>query len=205
MRDLNLGAAVLCGGEGRRMGAPKAWLPFGPERLLQRVVRLVATVARPIAVVAAEGQDLPELPADVVIARDPIAGRGPLQGLAAGLAALPDSIELVYATATDVPFLEPRWITRLAELIDDHDLAIPYIGEEYHPLAALYRRPAVLPVIERMLEQGNLRLKSVAESVYTRVVDAAEMQPLDPGFGTLRNLNHPAEYDRALREAGFNG
>ena len=165
MRATNLGAVVLCGGESRRMGVPKAWLPFGPERLLQRVVRLVATMAQPIAVVAAERQDLPELPADVLIARDPIAGRGPLQGLAAGLSALPDSLELIYATATDVPFLEPRWITRLAELIDDHDLAIPYVGEEYHPLAALYRRPAVLPVIERMLEQGNLKVKSiVAES-----------------------------------------
>ena len=36
----SLGAVVLCGGESRRMGRPKAWLPFGPERMLQRVVRL---------------------------------------------------------------------------------------------------------------------------------------------------------------------
>ena len=37
---MDLGAIVLCGGRSRRMGGPKAWLPFGPERLLQRVVRL---------------------------------------------------------------------------------------------------------------------------------------------------------------------
>src|SRR5579875_1511202 len=99
------GAVVLCGGESRRMGRPKAWLPFGPERLLQRVVRLVGAVARPIVVVAAPGQDLPDLPAEVGIVRDPVAGRGPLAGLAAGLAAFAgraDSVELVYATATDV-------------------------------------------------------------------------------------------------------
>ena len=64
---MNLGAVVLCGGESRRMGRPKAWLPFGPELMLQRVVRLVGTVARPIVVVAAPGQDLPELPAGVSI------------------------------------------------------------------------------------------------------------------------------------------
>jgi len=34
------------------------------------------------------------------------------------LSALPDSVEFAYATATDVPFLEPRWVTRLVELID---------------------------------------------------------------------------------------
>jgi molybdenum cofactor guanylyltransferase len=196
-------AVVLCGGESRRMGVPKAWLPFGPERLLQRVVRLVGTVARPIVVVAAPGQELPELPADVGIVRDPIAGRGPLQGLAAGLAALPDPVALVYATATDVPFLEPRWITRLAELIGDHDLAAPQVGDEYHPLAALYRKAAVLPVIERLLQHEHLKLKAVIELVRTRVVDEREMRPVDPRFGTLRNLNHPADYERALRDAGL--
>ena len=53
---MNPGAVVLCGGESRRMGRPKAWLPFGPERLLQRVVRLVGTVAHPVVVVAAPSQ-----------------------------------------------------------------------------------------------------------------------------------------------------
>ena len=65
---MRLGAVVLCGGESRRMGRAKAWLPFGSEVLLQRVVRLVGAVARPIVVVAAPGQQLPELPAGVAIA-----------------------------------------------------------------------------------------------------------------------------------------
>src|SRR5438552_9005872 len=107
---MTLGALVLCGGQSRRMGQPKAWLPFGPERMLQRVVRLVGEAVGPIVVVAAPGQDLPPLPDAVTIVRDPISGRGPLQGLAAGLAALPEAVELAYATATDVPFLEPAWI-----------------------------------------------------------------------------------------------
>lgn len=196
-------AVVLCGGESRRMGVAKAWLPFGPERLLQRVVRLVGTAARPIVVVAAPGQELPDLPADVPIVRDPIAGRGPLQGLAAGLAALPDPVDLVYATATDVPFLEPRWITRLAELIDDHDLAMPHIGDEYHPLAALYRKAAVLPVIERMLQQEYLKLKAITGLVHTRIVGEQEMRLVDPGLGTLRNLNDPEEYGQSLHDAGL--
>ena len=32
-------AIVLCGGRSSRMGTPKALLPFGPELMLQRVVR----------------------------------------------------------------------------------------------------------------------------------------------------------------------
>ena len=61
---MELGAVVLCGGQSRRMGQPKAWLQFGPERLLQRVVRLVGSGIGdgPIVVVAAPGQDCPPLP-----------------------------------------------------------------------------------------------------------------------------------------------
>ena len=197
------GAVVLCGGESRRMGVPKAWLPFGPERLLQRVVRLAGTVAAPILVVAAAGQELPELPAEVVIARDRVAGRGPLQGLAAGFAAMPDSVELVFATATDVPFLEPRWISRLVELIGDADLVIPKIDGRLHPLAALYRRNAVLPVIENLLAEDRLRTAALADAVLARLVDEESLSDVDPRFGTLRNLNEPDDYVLALDDAGF--
>jgi molybdopterin-guanine dinucleotide biosynthesis protein A len=201
----NLAAVVLCGGESRRMGRSKAWLPFGPEVILQRVVRLLGTAAQPIVVVAAPGQDLPELPAGVSVARDQISGRGPLQGLAAGFAALEDFVDLVYATSTDVPFLEPRWITHLAELIGDADLAIPSIGGYYHPLAALYRPSAVLPAIEKLLRENRLRTLSLVEAVTTRVVLGDEMRSVDPAFGTVRNLNHPDEYEQALRDAGLSG
>jgi molybdenum cofactor guanylyltransferase len=197
------GAVVLCGGASRRMGCAKAWLPFGDERMLQRVVRLAGTVARPIVVVAAEGQELPPLSADVTVVRDPVAGRGPLQGLAAGLSAFADSIELVYATATDVPFLEPRWIGRLVELSDGHDLVIPYVGGYHHPLAALYRRSAVLPVVNDLLRENRLRLAELVGAVKTREVEGCDLRCVDNKLLTLRNLNSPHDYEQALRDAGF--
>jgi len=202
---MSTGALVLCGGESKRMGRPKAWLSFGPERMLQRVVRLIGTVAQPVVVVAANDQELPELAPEITIVRDSVAGRGPLQGLAAGLNALPDTVELVYATATDVPFLEPRWITRLIELIDGYDLAIPFMGDYYHPLAALYRRSAVLPAIEGLLLADRLRPVFLVEAVKTRVVHDAELSTVDPELQTLRNLNFPEDYERALLDAGFDG
>ena len=199
---MNLGAVVLCGGESRRMGQPKAWLPFGPERMLQRVVRLVGSAVGdgPIAVVAAPGQEIPPLPGNVTVVRDSISGRGPLQGLVAGMSALPSEAELVYASATDVPFLEPAWIDRLAALIGDHDLAIPHADGYHHPLAALYRRATVLPAIEDLLRHDRLRPVFLMEAVRTRVVEAFELREADPDLKTLRNLNSPDDYDAALAE-----
>jgi molybdopterin-guanine dinucleotide biosynthesis protein A len=204
---MTLGAVVLCGGQSRRMGQPKAWLPFGPERLLQRVVRLVGSGIGdgPIVVVAAPGQEYPPLPDPVAIVCDPVAGRGPLQGLAAGLAALPGSVELAYASATDVPFLEPAWIGRLRELIGDHDLAIPFVDGYHHPLAALYRRATVLPIIDDLLRADRLRPVFLMESVRTRVIAADELRVVDPDMGTLRNLNTLDDYRRALDESRESG
>ncbi|GAC1469680.1 MAG: hypothetical protein NVSMB9_13770 [Isosphaeraceae bacterium] len=184
------------------MGRPKAWLPFGNELMLERVVRLIrlAVEEGPTAVVAAPGQQLPPLPASVILVRDPVSGRGPLQGIAAGLAALPASAELVFASATDVPFLQPSWVHRLSELIGDDDLAIPFVEGYHHPLAALYRRAVVLPAVERLLGINRLRPVFLMEAVRTRVVNVDELLPVDPTLSTLRNLNTPEDYHAALLE-----
>ena len=200
---MSVAAVILCGGESRRMGRPKAWLRFGGETMLERIARLAGTVAQPIVVVAAADQKLPELDVDIPVVRDLVAGRGPLQGLAAGFAALPDSIELAYVTATDVPFLEPRWISRLVELSDGYDLVIPFVGGYHHPLAALYRPCNVLPAIEGLLSEDRLRLFSLIDAVKTRVVDESEMKAVDPTLQTLRNLNSPEDYHHALRDCGL--
>lgn len=197
-------AIILCGGQSRRMGRPKAWLPFGDETLLARVVRLVRAAAGPIVVVASPDQDLPPLP-DVRVVRDPVAHRGPLQGLGAGLAALPATVELAYLTATDVPFLRPAWIARLAELIGGDDLAIPRADGFHHPLAALYRCATVRPEVERLLAADRLRPVFLMETLRARVVEADELRGVDPELRTLQNLNTPEDYERALREAGFSG
>ena len=120
-----------------------------------------------------------------------------LQGLAAGFSALPDSVELAFATATDVPFLEPRWITRLVELIDGNDLAIPFTDGYHHPLAAIYRPRVVLPVIEGLLREDRLRPVFLVEAVKTRIVNEDELRTVDAELRTLRNLNFPGDYESA--------
>jgi len=198
-----LSGVVLCGGESRRMGQPKAWLSFGPERLLQRVVRLVAEVAEPIVVVAAPGQDCPPLPSTVRVVRDPVSGRGPLQGLAAGLAALPQGTETAFVTATDAPFVQPAVIALLRELVEEDDLALPFVAGFHHPLAAVYRPSAILPAVESLLARNQLRLLGLVEAVRTRLVTEEEIRRVDPGLRSLRNLNTLADYHQALADAGL--
>ena len=193
---------VLCGGKSTRMGAPKATLPFGPETMLQRVVRLLGTVVEPSVVVAARDQELPELPPAVSITRDEQDARGPLEGLRAGMKALPAAADAAYVTSCDVPLLVPAFVQRMIELLGEHDIAVMEIDGFTHPLSAVYRR-TTLAHIEELLAHDRLRPAFLFDAVRTRRVRTDEMRVADPELHTLRNLNTREDYLAALAEAGL--
>lgn len=196
------GGIVLAGGKSNRMGTSKALLPFGPETMLQRVVRILGTVVSPIVVVAAPAQELlPPLADDVIRTQDEREGRGPLEGIRAGLKALPDTVDAAYITSCDVPLLVPGFVTEMLDLARGHDIAVMEIDGFPHPLSAVYRRD-VLPHVEDLLAHDRLRPFFLFERVDTRRVQPAEITA-DPDLRTLRNLNTRADYEKALADAGL--
>jgi molybdenum cofactor guanylyltransferase len=197
---IRVGGIVLCGGQSTRMGRPKAWLAFADETMLARVVRLLGEAVNPIVVVAAPEQDVPTLPPEIRVVRDEERGRGPLQGLAAGLTALAGQADAAYLSSCDVPFLQAAFVRRLITLLGSHAICVPRVGAYHHPLAAVYRLE-VCEAVRRLLADNRLRPFFLFEAVPTRVVDAAELMDVDPTFQTLRNLNTPEDYEAALQEA----
>jgi molybdenum cofactor guanylyltransferase len=195
------GGIVLCGGRSTRMGTSKALLPFGPETMLQRVVRLLGGIVSPIVAVAAPGQELPPLPPGIIMTHDEREGRGPLEGLRAGLKALPGEVDAAYVTSCDVPLLVPAFVQQMLELTQGYEVAVMEIDGFPHPLSAVYRR-SVLPHVEDLLAHDQLRPVFLYERVRTRRVMPAEMTA-DPDLRTLRNLNTPDDYAAALHDAGF--
>ncbi len=201
---MNVAGVVLCGGRSSRMGRPKAWLPFGRELMLPRVVRLLGEAVGPVFVVAAPGQDLPPLPKDVAIVRDEREGRGPIQGLAAGLKALHGRADAAYASSCDAPFLRAAFVRRLIDLMGNAVICVPRVGAHHHPLAAVYRLEAA-EAVDRLLAENRLRPYFLFDAVPTRVVESDELADVDPTFQTLRNLNTPEDYEAALRGLAAGG
>src|ERR1043166_3412605 len=152
----SVGGIVLCGGQSKRMGRPKAWLPFAGELMLPRVVRLLREAVDPVVVVAAPDQELPPLPSEVEIVRDEELGRGPLQGLSAGLHALLGRVDAAYASSCDVPFLRPAFLRRMIALLGDAQTCVPYVDGFHHPLAAIYRT-GVVATVDQLLRADRLR------------------------------------------------
>jgi len=195
---------VLAGGRSSRMGTPKAALEWHGSTLLRRIASILdRSVDGPVIVVRAPGQDLPALPTDIEVVEDATEGRGPLQGLAAGLTAAREHADVAYATSTDVPFLHPRFIRRvLAAMHQDVEIVLPHIGGYPQPLAAAYRVDLVERV-ERLIAEDRMRPAFLFD--VSRVVrldaDALLADPvlaaLDPDLDSVLNLNEPSDYETA--------
>jgi molybdopterin-guanine dinucleotide biosynthesis protein A len=188
------------------MGRPKASLEWHGSTLLRRAAGIVArAVDGPVVVVRAPGQELPALPAGVRVVEDAREGRGPLQGIAAGLAAVADDAELAYVSSTDVPLLHPAFVATVLAAVDreDVDVALPVARGFWHPLAAAYRTP-LLAVVEELVASDRLRPALLFERCRVRELDEGELlrderlARADSELLSLQNLNDQTEYEAAL-------
>ena len=203
---MRVGAIVLAGGESTRMGRAKAGLDWHGSTLARRAVGIVRRVVDgPVVVVRATGQQLPALPAEVEVAEDARPARGPLQGIAAGLAAVRGRADAVFVSGVDTPLLHPALIAAVIDaLADDEqlDVALPVARGFAHPLAAAYRS-AVADRLEDLLEQDLLGTRPLMERCRVRRLDEAALLAdpaiarYDPHLDSLLNLNEPAEYEAA--------
>src|SRR6266571_1578595 len=90
---------VLAGGRSSRMGTSKAALEWHGSTLLHRTISIVSRVTDGPALV--------------------VRGMGPVQGLAAGLAAVAARADIAFVCATDMPFLHPAFVRRVLRAADE--------------------------------------------------------------------------------------
>jgi molybdopterin-guanine dinucleotide biosynthesis protein A len=188
---------VLAGGRSTRMGTPKAALPWGGTTLLAHVCEvLAAALGTAVVVVRAPGQELPPLPAAVEVADDPVEGRGPLQGIAAGLAVVAPRAQAAYVSATDVPLLSPAFVRCVVAALDDAtDVALPVTGGHHQPLAAAYRT-SLVPLLASLLAQDIRRPAELFARCRVRELHEDDL----PDLASLRSANDREEYARLVAE-----
>ncbi|QEG33081.1 molybdenum cofactor guanylyltransferase [Bythopirellula goksoeyrii] len=196
---MNRGAIILCGGQSERMGTDKALLPFGDETLLERVVRLVSKAVDPhhIVVVAATGQQLPELPREVSLVRDQQSFEGPLAALAAGMRKLEGRTAAVFATGCDTPLLEPAVIDQLFAELGEFAVVVPQDTERFYPLSAVYSM-AILAEAQRQLVTGGRSLHGLVKEVSAHRIPLECFRAADPRLASFVNINTQTDYEALL-------
>ena len=195
------------------MGTDKATLPRGGTTLLGHVLdALAAAVDGPLLVVGAADATR-ALPPDTAgrpwrdrcrVEHDPVAGRGPLQGLATGLAAAAaDGASTAFVAAVDLPHLHPELVRAvLAHRSGAVEVALPVLDGHRQPLLAAYAT-ALGDRATALLAQGELRPAALFAASSVRELDAATLladpalAARDPALLAARGANTPEEWARA--------
>ena len=180
-----MAAVVLAGGASRRMGRDKATMSHpGAEAptMIEFTVNLLRSRFAPVFVIAAPGQQLPTLDAEIL--RDDVRGVGPLLATGRGLrAAAAAGADRAFVSAVDMPYLS---LDVIAELVDYRgvDIVLPWDGRD-HYLAGIYRT-TLAERIDELVAAGQRSMRALCDTVVTQRI-------VLPATRALTNINSQAD------------
>jgi molybdopterin-guanine dinucleotide biosynthesis protein A len=185
-------ALILAGGRGTRMGGRiKSLLSFEGSTILERQRTVLAPFVAQIVLSTADPAPFADTGLPIVIDAEP--DRGPLAGIAAGLAFTRRSYLLV--VAGDMPHLSPDAIAALlARRGPGVDAVVPRVRGLPEPLFALYGARC-LDAARRRLDAGRLKTSGLVtdEGLTVAWLEEAALRAIDRELRCLHNVNAPAD------------
>lgn len=196
-------AFILTGGASSRMGKAKGLLEFGGEPLILRIARVIEPLVSSVTAVgpperyAALGLRVIE-DQQFGIADKNERSPGPLAGVASALTASRTEWNLILAC--DLPYLTCEWLDWLLTrtTVSSGQIIMPRTQGGSEPLAAVYRRECVEPIIAA-LHRGVRKVTDATAQLRTEFVSEREWRHIDPDGRVLRNMNTPDDYEQARK------
>lgn len=191
-REPGLSAAILAGGQARRMGGrSKAALEVGGQTIAQRQLAVLREIVADVFVVGGEAERWPEA---VRVVGDAVPDAGTLGGIYTAIIESP--CDRVLVVGCDMPFLSERFLRRLAA-VRDADAVLPRTARGYEPLCAIYGKACAAGLRQR-IARGDLRAAVRPEGVRVIEIGPEEVAACDPDGLLLANVNTPHDYERIV-------
>lgn len=182
-------AAILAGGRAQRFGGrDKSRLVVRGRTIIVRQVEVLQRVAAHVFIVAPDAERFADV--GLPVHADRIAGVGAIGGVHAALDASP--LERVLVVACDMPFLDERLLTRLAELAESADAAWVRTASGPEPLLACYQR-RTRTALEDAMHEGRLKLADLAGRIQVRELGGDELAAFGRVEELAANVNSPAD------------
>jgi len=189
---------ILSGGKSKRMGRPKAFLPYEGSTVIGHIVSEIKDLFSEIFIVANEVESFEDLGVDVV--KDILPHRGPLGGILSGL--MTSSNHYAFVMACDMPLIDKRLVRELVSRRQDNDVVVLSHPQGIEPLFGVYSKNCIKP-LEESLFAGNLSvqdfLSGLKAGIYEWMPERADADALPPFF----NINTPQDYSRVIARAGM--
>jgi len=199
---------VLAGGRSARFGSDKLVAIYRGIPLVHHAVLRLGEVCAEVVVVIAPGAQEAPMPvgANARFVRDAREGEGPLAGLMSGLEDA--STELAIVAGGDMPDLSTAVLLEMFRVASEAPVDAVALQDagRFRPLPSLVRVAPAREAAHSLLHAGERSLRSLLQALRTAVVDEPTWTRLDPGRGTLRDVDEPAdlasEHDSPGSEAG---
>jgi len=167
-------------------------LVVGTSSILERQLSLLHGLTPHILIVASDRSRSRVGGARLVV--DRIAGAGALGGLYTALMDAPT--EQVLVMGCDMPFLNPPFLTYLAEQGRDADVVVPRDEHGRHPLCASYARRVAGHLLGR-ITAGELRVNDALSDLTVKELGPKQLAPYNHDGRLLVNINTPDDYTQA--------
>jgi molybdopterin-guanine dinucleotide biosynthesis protein A len=189
----HVAGVILAGGLSTRYGRNKAFLQIGGVRLIEHIAEEMKKVFTRVILVTNQKRDFEYLKLPIV--EDLIKGLGPIGGIYTGLSSI--SEQAGFFVACDMPLLHEGLIRYMVELIDNHAVVVPSIGEWVEPLHALYARSCVEP-IKGLIDEKRYQVRLFYDRASVRYVKEDEIRRFCSPDEVFLNINTPEEFARIL-------
>jgi molybdopterin-guanine dinucleotide biosynthesis protein A len=185
---MNFSAVILAGGQSRRMGRDKAWLPLEGQPLLARQMAAVRELD-PVELFISGRTDTDYHSLGCPVLTDEFSDVGPLAGIAAGLAAA--SAPLVLVLAVDMPDMTSAALRRLLERCAAGVGVVPRVNRRVEPLAAFYPKAATLLAVDLLKRQLRAVRTFAEQCSHAGLVTLHDVEATD--WKCFANWNSPAD------------
>lgn len=187
---------VLAGGAASRYGGiPKGLLEVGGQRILDRVVDVVAAATGAPPLLVANAPDAASWRPDLTVVPDTRPGFGSLGGIYTAVTAGPGP---ALAVAWDMPFVTAALLESLVAGAGDYDAFLPESGGRrgLEPLCAVYG-PACRAPIERQLAGTDWRAIGFHDSVRVGRLPLERVRACGDPERLFFNVNRPEDLAEA--------
>ena len=185
-------ALILAGGRSSRFGRDKLAEPIEGRPMLDHVVDRVRAIATDIVVVTAADAAL-DLPSDVEVVHDDRPFEGPLAGLGVGLRTVDPGVERVIVVGGDMPTAVPAVLARLVAALERREAAVLADDARERPLPMAVRRSVASPSVDRLLDDGERRLRALLQHLDVEVIPYEIWLEDDPAGESLRDVDVPGD------------
>ncbi|MHA3775518.1 molybdenum cofactor guanylyltransferase [Verrucomicrobiota bacterium sgz303538] len=195
MLNFPFSAALLAGGQSRRMGRDKAGLIIEGTALWERQVRLLHEL-NPEQFFICGRPDGPYVGKGYDVAVDIEPGAGPLGGLVTALRH--STTEMLLLLAVDMPAMEVGFLEKMLRRSQvTAKCVIPSTRDEFEPLAAVYRHEC-LEIAEHHLKAGQRAMRRlVSDLIRSGLAETYSLTKNEETF--FVNVNTPFDFERFAR------